>query len=228
MQDLTAADGTTFSVCLGDRADASTNLSLLNEGLGVRLGVVQVTHSNGSTDLVDLSTAETLGDVQNIFKEKGLCVVIKGDHLLVTDNVTGKTALSIKDISGNAAADLGIAGTATVMDPAKAQTITGEAVYAVRTIGDVLRAINSASGNNGKITASLAAGTKTIVLTDNTTGEGSLGVTSLNGSTAMADLGVTVRRPLTVRSPADASLAILTAHCFARSTAARASPNWAR
>ncbi len=189
---LTAADGSTFSVRLGDLADTTTNLSLLNEGLGVRLGVVEVTHADGSTSQVDLTNAKTLGDVQTAFKDSGkLNVTVSGNKLLVSDTALGNTAMSIKDVSGHAAADLGIAGTATVMDPTQAQKMTGEAVYSVRTIGDVLRAINAAAGNDGKITASFAADSKNIVLTDNTSSDGSLSVTALNGSTAAADLGLT-------------------------------------
>jgi flagellar hook-associated protein 2 len=57
------------------------------------------------------------------------------------------------------------------------------------TVGDVVTAINNASG--GKITASIPSGSSGIQLKDNTTGNGTLSVTDINGSQAGADLGLT-------------------------------------
>lgn len=58
-----------------------------------------------------------------------------------------------------------------------------------QTVGDVLKAINSAG--NGKVTASLSTNGNGITLTDNTTGSQTLSVTALNGSQAAQDLGLT-------------------------------------
>jgi flagellar hook-associated protein 2 len=57
------------------------------------------------------------------------------------------------------------------------------------TVGDVITAINNASG--GKLTASIPAGSSGIQLTDNTGGGGTLSVTAVGGSKAAADLGLT-------------------------------------
>lgn len=58
------------------------------------------------------------------------------------------------------------------------------------TLGDVINKINSATGNGGKVTASLVNGR--LVLTDNTGGGGAnpLGVTDLNGAKAASALGL--------------------------------------
>ena len=58
-----------------------------------------------------------------------------------------------------------------------------------KTVGDVVTAINNASG--GKVTASLPTGSAGITFTDNTTGNGTLAVTDVNGSQAAEDLGLT-------------------------------------
>jgi flagellar hook-associated protein 2 len=58
-----------------------------------------------------------------------------------------------------------------------------------KTVGDVITAINNASG--GKVTASIPTGSTSIQLTDKTTGNGTLGVTDINGSQAAVDLGLT-------------------------------------
>jgi flagellar hook-associated protein 2 len=57
------------------------------------------------------------------------------------------------------------------------------------TLGDVITAINNASG--GKLTASIPAGSSGIQLTDSSGGGGTLSVTALGGSQAAADLGLT-------------------------------------
>ncbi len=59
---------------------------------------------------------------------------------------------------------------------------------AAGTLGEAIDAINTASGT--KLTASLAPGAKTITLTDNTGGGGTLSVAGLAGSTAAKDLGL--------------------------------------
>ena len=57
------------------------------------------------------------------------------------------------------------------------------------TLGDVVTAINNASG--GKLTASIPAGSTGIQLVDSSGGTGTLSVTALGGSKAAADLGLT-------------------------------------
>lgn len=59
-----------------------------------------------------------------------------------------------------------------------------------KTIQDALDKINLHASNGGKLTASVAGDGKRLTLTDNTGGGGTLSVTSLNQSSAAADLGI--------------------------------------
>ena len=63
-------------------------------------------------------------------------------------------------------------------------------IAAATTVQDVIDAINNDSENGGKVTASLAANNKSLKLTDNTAGGGTLAVSALNASHAAADLGI--------------------------------------
>ncbi|GIW75253.1 MAG: hypothetical protein KatS3mg104_0316 [Phycisphaerae bacterium] len=56
------------------------------------------------------------------------------------------------------------------------------------TLGDVIDKINAASGT--KLTASITPGSKSITLTDNTTGGGNLSVAGIDGSKTALDLGI--------------------------------------
>jgi len=67
-------------------------------------------------------------------------------------------------------------------------TVTDVDINGAATVQDVLNQINTASA--GKITAGFSTTGNGIVLTDNTTGPGTLTVTPLNGSTAASDLGL--------------------------------------
>ncbi len=58
------------------------------------------------------------------------------------------------------------------------------------TVQDVLTAINNASGNAGKVTASISSDAQSLTLTDNTAGAGVLTVAALNSSNALTDLGL--------------------------------------
>jgi flagellar hook-associated protein 2 len=196
---VTAADGTIFSANFSDVMDLGTNLAMLNNGQGVRLGTIKITHSDNTTAEVDLTTARTMQDVVDLLQAKDVMVVVTGNKIQVTDNIKGSQKLIIADgTSGHAALDLGIAGSsAGANKPDLPETIRGSEIYRIRTVGDVLRAINYAAGNydaasdTRKVTASLDAAGKGIVLTDNTGVAGQLTVAAINGSTAMRDLGLT-------------------------------------
>ena len=64
-------------------------------------------------------------------------------------------------------------------------------VSGATTVNDVINAIDSATGNGGKVTASLNSSGNGIALTDNTAGGGTFQVTALSNSTAAAGLGLT-------------------------------------
>jgi flagellar hook-associated protein 2 len=62
---IASAGGGSFGVALSvSTLQDNFDLDLLNSGNGVRLGVVRITNRLGQTGTVDLSSAETVGDVQ--------------------------------------------------------------------------------------------------------------------------------------------------------------------
>lgn len=188
--EITASDGKVFTVQLADTMNGNTDLAMLNGGKGVRLGTVRITHANGQISDVDLSSAKTVDDVLKTLQTANVAVAANGARLLITDSLKGDGSLKIEDVTGHAAADLGISGSSSGGDAKTPQTINGQDVYQVRTLGDVLRAINFANGNDGAVTASVSADGKGITLTDHANGSGPLLVGALTGSTAAADLGL--------------------------------------
>ncbi len=58
------------------------------------------------------------------------------------------------------------------------------------TLGDVIDAINNDSANGGKITASIASDGNRLLITDNTSGTGTLTISSINNSYSAEDLGI--------------------------------------
>jgi len=203
---IRTAGGDTFDVALTvSTLKDSYNLDLLNSGNGVRLGVVRITNRLGETGTVDLSSAETIGDVKALMNAavsdetgeplnvevktgvgiNGVAALSVTDH---TEPIEGSTQeLIIEDVTGYAARDLGLAQRTT------SGTFIGNGVYRITTIGDVVRAINYAEGNEGKVTAALTE--NGIQLTDNTIGRDQLTVTATANaagrlSGAAEDLGI--------------------------------------
>jgi flagellar hook-associated protein 3 FlgL len=124
-----------------------TNLSDLNNGLGVSPGSIQVTVNSGTpvTETVDLSHAHTIGDVQqlieNAFPPGTVTVgIVSGspqDSLEITPS-SGTVAVSDID-GGQTAANLGIASTA-------AASITGSNLNPQLTLETPLSALNGGAG----------------------------------------------------------------------------------
>src|SRR6185503_2179486 len=118
-------------------------------------------------------------------------------------------SMSISENGGTSAADLGIQTTTAStqlasLNGGKGLTLaTGPDMQVTRmdgttfsvdlnganTVQDVINAINAADGGAG-VTASLDPATNGIKFTDATGGSGTLAVLALNGSTAVADLGL--------------------------------------
>lgn len=94
-------------------------LTTYNGGKGVNLGTFRITNSQGTQTTVNLGqgTFNTIGDVIHAINAKGIGVTASinstGDGLLLTDTAGGSSKLTVKDVSGSAAADLNISGTAT-------------------------------------------------------------------------------------------------------------------
>ncbi|HNQ23862.1 MAG TPA: flagellar filament capping protein FliD [Phycisphaerae bacterium] len=177
-----------FNVSLTSLLQTSTSLSQLNHGQGVRLGVIRITDRTGRSAEVDLSQAKTAGDVLNALRgtDLAISVTIVNSRFQVADTSSvpdaQKSNLIVEDVSGHAAADLGIAGSV-------AGSVSGSDVYSVSTLGDVVRAINYASGNAELVRASLSATGDGLILTAFGIGN-TVTVTAAGGSQAARDLGL--------------------------------------
>ncbi len=184
----TLADGTSLSFDLSDRLSLDTPLSTLNRGGGVFAGSIHVTNRAGQQADVDLSGAQTLGDVKTAIESavSGISVNISGSQLSLVDSSATTGSTKIEEVgTGQTAANLGLLASST------SGSITGKDIYFVDTLGDLVRVINSRSGNNGKLTAALSSGGFGIELTDHTSGANSFQLTALGGSKALDDLGLT-------------------------------------
>jgi flagellar hook-associated protein 2 len=154
-----------FNVSLGDLLDPGLDLRQLNSGRGVRLGVISITDRAGNSVEIDLGElAEqgpvTVQDVRTKITQEtqnagvSVSITMVNSSFLITDTSTPSdpdAKLVIQDVSGFAASDLGIS-----TDGADGG-FTGRPVYRVSTVGDVIRAINFAPGNDAQVEASIAA-----------------------------------------------------------------------
>lgn len=100
----------------GGFLDRQTPLSFLNGQSGVNKGVIKITDSSGKVGLIDLSGAQTVGDVINSINSNTSVNVrasISGDKIVVQDfagGVPGNFSIQNSGL-GTTASDLGIAGT---------------------------------------------------------------------------------------------------------------------
>jgi len=105
------ASGVTGNTDISPQLTAQTRLSDISgtSNDGIRLGSIQI--SDGSvTKVVDLSSAQSIGDVVRLINQAGVGSVtasISGQGLTLTGSTTEN--ISVQDVGGTAAADLGIA-----------------------------------------------------------------------------------------------------------------------
>ncbi|HSW44274.1 MAG TPA: flagellar filament capping protein FliD [Phycisphaerae bacterium] len=183
---FTLANGNSFDVGLTTNLSYGTHLAQLNDGHGVRSGTIRITNRAGESAEINLSGAQTIQDVKDAVEAANIGVRITsltGAGIVLSDS-TGRTSsnLKIEDVSGYAAADLGI-----VADVA-ASSVRGAGVYRMDTLGAVVKAIQYAAGNSGQLSVTLSD--NSLVLQDNTAGGLPTTVTALNGSLAARDLGL--------------------------------------
>ena len=206
---FTLRDESSFSVDLKGKLhetigdpDASTRIKALNSGLGVRTGTFRITDQNGrrvDIDLTELGDNPTLGQLKAHIEQKAadknmsLTVAFGSlDHIEITDNskLLGdseekKGQLIIEDLEGgSAAADLGIVG-----DVSHGK-ITGERIWRMDTLGDVVSSINNHWDNDGSLTVEINTAGTGLTVSDYSALEGTLIVESVNGSSAAEDLGI--------------------------------------
>jgi flagellar hook-associated protein 2 len=184
----TLADGTTLNLTLSPLLKTDTNLAVLNRGGGVPAGKIKITNRAGLQTEVDLSAAQTLGDVKTAIEStvSGVTVTISGAKLILNDAATGDKAFKVDEVDGgNTAGALGLTTTAS------SGTINGGDIFFVETLGDVRRVINLAAGNEGKLVAEISANGLGLTLRDTTAGAGTFELAALNSSSALEDLGLT-------------------------------------
>ena len=199
----TVGDTFKFDISLSGNIDGHTHLNVLNNGNGVRLGVVHITTRDGTSAEVDLSGATNLQDVVDAIGASGLDVGVtffnsSSKHALqLKDNTTGPPTgedqeapvFRIEDVSGFAARDLGMAA------EAEDGSIIGNGIHRVTTIGDVMRAVRYAYDeqageyNNGRVLADFSANGNGLVLGSTGTPR-DFEVIAGADSTAAADLGI--------------------------------------
>ena len=196
----------------------TTPLSSLNGGAGIDPSGLIITSNGVSKTIVPPAG----GDVQSLLDEingSGLGVVASinstGNGINVQSNTQGVT-MTIGENGGQTATELGIRsyspstelsqlnngqGVGTAPNGQTGDfTITAASganftvsIAGAKTVQDVLSDINNAASSAGvNVTASFATTGNGIVLTDNTTGAGTLSVTPINDSSAATDLGLTV------------------------------------
>lgn len=199
---------------LSPRVTRLTPVAVLARGNGIDLDSGLIITNGDRTDVVDLSTAQTVQDIINRINAAGLFVLARindsGTGIDVFNQVSG-TSLTIGENGGTTAGDLGIrtlgAGTplanlndglgVTVDEGADDLRIVAKdgATIDVNldgaiTIGDVIELVNATALDAGvNLTASLAETGNGIRFVDGTGGAGELSVRSLNLSTAATDLG---------------------------------------
>ncbi len=138
----------TFTAGMRGLLKRTTYFEQLNSGNGVRTGTFRITNRAGaSAEIVIDESIKTIGNLIDAVEDAGIDVSLSlgaaDGRLLISDSSTpseGETAgqLVVEDVSGFAAADLGI-----IADTDTA-TFSGNVVNRVNTLGDVLRAINFA------------------------------------------------------------------------------------
>jgi len=134
----------TVTVSTGGQLHQPTLLDVLNDGAGVRRGVVRVTDRSGSSSDVDLSNAHSVDDVLDAINNDADISVVASteDGRIVLTDTSGSTSsnLSVIDLNGDsAAADLGIDKSVA------ADVLDGNDVYQV-TADFTLDQINDGNG----------------------------------------------------------------------------------
>jgi len=137
----------TLTIAQGGFLDKSTLLETLNDGSGIRRGMIRVTDRSGSSAVIDLTDVISVDDVlakinDNVDISVSARVV---DGRFILEDTSGSTALNftITDLNGGkTATDLGIAKSVTN------STLTGDEVYQV-TENFLLEQLND--GNNVRL-----------------------------------------------------------------------------
>lgn len=210
---FTRVDGRVFEVDFKDTLhdtigddDASNSLASLNSGAGVRLGKFKITDRKGhevEIDLTVLGDSPTIGNVRTYIQDQasaaGLDITVNfnsRDHIVLKDNsdptmVDGeaeyKSNFIVEDMDGGFAAhDLGIVG------DVNSNTITGDQIWKMETLGDVVNAINNHWDNaDGGLVVSINDANTGLNVVDMSGTSGQFAIEAgSSGSLAGEDLGL--------------------------------------
>jgi len=208
---ITLGDGTTvMNVALSEKLFEVTNdtsqsstLQSLNGGAGIRTGTFRITDRDGKfvdINLADLGPNATLAQLKEKIVQdaqaKGMNISVNFhglDHLTLVDNsqaAGGPTSqrtsnFIIEDLNGgSAAADLGI------VDNVAGSNITGDQVWRMETLGDVINAVNNHWANNGQLLLAINEAGTGLKAIDNSGTGGDLIIESAYSSMAGEDLGL--------------------------------------
>lgn len=207
---ITARDGTALNVNLGrvnKPISNATLLSDLNNGLGITISSdennkdIKLVSRDGTVFEVNLTGLTTVGGLlTKINGATGGKIVLSinpdGKHFTVSDTTGGLGNLKVLGDGANnikTAKDLGILNIAGVA----ADSFEGNNIPntisdpAASTITSVLDRINNATGNGGKIVASIAPDGVSLLITDSTGGAGNLIIRrSVSNPSAAGSLGI--------------------------------------
>ena len=116
--DTTAIGAGEITLELGHgRLDPDTRLDFLNGQSGVRRGSIQITDRDGVSATIDLTDAITVADVLDGINDQtalGVSARVVADTIVLTDTTGSAGTITVAEVNGgHAAADLGIAGSAT-------------------------------------------------------------------------------------------------------------------
>ncbi len=127
----------------------NTVLSTLNGGAGFKAGSIKVTDSTGASATVDLSKANTIGDVITAINQAGTGITASintnGNGVLLTDSTAGSATANVQEVgSGSTAASLNLLGnfTAGKLDGSFEKTV---AIAATDTLTNIVQKINTAN-----------------------------------------------------------------------------------
>lgn len=178
----------------------------LHKGAGIGAGTFSITDRAGTTVNVTVSAGDTIGNVINAINSSGANVTAAisadGSGITITDNNTTPTQnLTIADVSGTAAADLGIAGDRPV------DSFTGDDLDPVVQAGTLLSSLLGGSGlTPGSISVVNGATSATVTFAGATTVGDLINAINASGTNVTAGIDSTGTR-LTLTSNSSSTVA---------------------
>ncbi len=198
---------------LDPRLTKTTSVTSLLADTGLNVNDTLVVRNGGNSATINMTGAETVEDILNRLNRPELGVWARisedGSRIELVNRISG-TQLTVEEDGGNLATALGIrslySGTplAELNDGLGVETVDGDDIRittrsgatidldldGLYSIQDVVDLINTNTG--GAVTAALVASGNGIQIQDNTAGTGTFGVSALNASPALGDLGLDV------------------------------------